>query len=389
MKLLLIELCNYIDYPTGGHLSFARNLISLYGSDVSIVRISTDTNERHLVGKWDNVVIDGITYNSFLVGVINQSSNKPIIPRRIKSLFYMLKWRKKIFANPPKYDYIFVQTPEVMLSLPKNLLNQTCARLPGLENPLIYSRYRWAAVFSRIYMHLLYNRLSAVPKILATSNKASITQFIERSCNKISASNVYQFPTRYNETVYHLYDKHNVRESLSLSQSQTIFITVGRLAKFKGVEFLLESYKIVSNENTMLLIIGDGEYDSYIRGYIKEHAIDNVKLLGKLLPGEIGKYLGASDVFIMGSYAEGWSTALVEAVAVGLPCVVTNFSGATEMVCNGYNGYVVTDRDPAVFATKMQDALQLNSSNLEQSAKSIIKLSLGNLKNNIEDILNQ
>jgi len=48
-------------------------------------------------------------------------------------------------------------------------------------------------------------------------------------------------------------------------------------------------------------------------------------------------YLNAADVYIMGSYAEGWSTSLVEAVACGKSAVCTNFSSAQELITNNEN----------------------------------------------------
>ena len=49
-KILFIELCNYCDYPTGGHLSFALHMLGAFGNQLKLVGITTE-NECE-VGKW-------------------------------------------------------------------------------------------------------------------------------------------------------------------------------------------------------------------------------------------------------------------------------------------------------------------------------------------------
>ena len=89
----------------------------------------------------------------------------------------------------------------------------------------------------------------------------------------------------------------------------------------------------------------------------------------------------------MGSYKEGWSTSLVEAVACGTPCVVTDFSSATEMVHDNINGYVVCERNEQIFANKMNDTFSLTNENLSQEATKIQNLAVSNMKREFEKYL--
>ena len=61
----------------------------------------------------------------------------------------------------------------------------------------------------------------------------------------------------------------------------------------------------------------------------------------------------------MGSYKEGWSTSLSEAVACGVPACVTNFSSAKEIIQEGQNGYVVAAHNPDLFVKGMFDAIKI------------------------------
>lgn len=72
MKLLILNLCNYIDYPLGGQLAFVRNLISAYGRDAKLVGITTDKDTP--IGKWTKTTINGIEYDFYAVAYEEKTS---------------------------------------------------------------------------------------------------------------------------------------------------------------------------------------------------------------------------------------------------------------------------------------------------------------------------
>ena len=119
MKILLIEICNYIDYPTGGHLSFARNMLKAFGNDLVLVGSSTDDTP---VGTWTQRKIDDVRFDYFSVGNRAKSSKQPLIPARLRSFFSVRKYRRLILQH--EYDFIFIQTPEVLFALPKRVLSR-------------------------------------------------------------------------------------------------------------------------------------------------------------------------------------------------------------------------------------------------------------------------
>ena len=138
-----------------------------------------------------------------------------------------------------------------------------------------------------------------------------------------------------------------------------------------------------------LHFIGDGEDEKKIKEYIVSIGLENKIILdGKMSPEEIGKFLNKSSVFVMGSMMEGWSTTLVEACACGVPCVVTDFSSAREMVAGGKNGFVVESRDVSVFAEKMLLALALDRKEASEYDKRFTYLAVSNLKKDLLKALN-
>ena len=85
--------------------------------------------------------------------------------------------------------------------------------------------------------------------------------------------------------------------------------------------------------------------------------------------------------------AEGWSTTLVEACACGVPCVVTDFSSAREMIKDNHNGYVVEGRDENVFSKRMIDALSLDRAKVAEYDKRFEKLAVSHLREDMEKLL--
>ena len=96
-----------------------------------------------------------------------------------------------------------------------------------------------------------------------------------------------------------------------------------------------------------------------------------------------------ADQFVMGSFKEGWSTSLVEAVACGTRCVVTAFSSSEEMVENGHNGFVLKDRNESLFAESMSKALLLPLENVQEASLKIRRLAVQNLKEDFLKYLNK
>lgn len=390
-KILFIEICNYIDYPTGGHLSFAKNMLYGFGNDLILVGSTTD--EKDPIGKWFEKEIDGVYYNYFAVKRVKKNSKKPIIPGRISSYFWLKKYVKDIFKRDD-FDLILIQTPEVLLASKKYLKKKTIIEMPGIENPLFISRYKIGKLLSGFYDNFFFKLVDKDFIFLAAADTQSIKSFVDRSKGKINMDNIKQFPNTFNEKIFSIRDKVEVREILNISLDVTLIVTVGRLNWFKGWKFMIDSFDIYLKEkqNSIFYFIGDGEDELNILNYITELELEEkIKLIGRKEFDELGLYLSAADLFIMGSYKEGWSTSLVEAIASGLPCVVTDFSSARDLVKDYVNGFVLQKRDEIEFSSKMLNALNLSNENLIITAENIKEFSISNLKNmfysRIEDFI--
>jgi glycosyltransferase involved in cell wall biosynthesis len=380
-KIFIIELCNFEDYPTGGHLSFAKQMLKAFDSQIALIGISTSSEP---IKKWIKKEIDGIEYDFFSVKKLYKDFKKPIIPNRLKAFYYLSKCRKelKFLEN----ENVFIQTPEVLFAIRNWGIKNICFRSPGVVNMLVSSRFWYAKYFKDIFEILFFNNLQKVSMILVSADRNSIMDFCKRSKNRIHAHQVVQFPTRIDTDIFKPVERSIARTKLNLGSKRKIIVTTGRLGSFKGWKFMIDCYELfkVSCADSHFYFIGDGEDRYRIENYISEKKLrSNAFILGKLDPQTIALYLSACDLYIMGSYIEGWSTSLMEAIACARPVCVTNFGSAVDMVENGKNGYVVLEHNQNEFVEKMYLSLKLDDHELIKKSKYFSRFSLNNLKDDL------
>lgn len=389
MKFLVIDTVNYTNYPLGGILTYYRTMLPPCGNELILVGITTD-NETP-VGRWSKRIIEGVEYDYFAMAKVEPTSRKPFIPGRITASFILRKNMKRVLSTAPQFDYIFTQNPVALYYIPDDLLKITCFVSAGLGNPLAISRYPWARSLAKIYDK--YYHMPKVAKVrwhLAAADHKSMEEFAERSQGLVKVEDIIPFPTRYNDQFFKVIPLAECRKQLGLRPQANIFVTVGRLNWFKGWKLMIDAFAIHERKvgDSMLMFIGDGEDDEKIRIYVKEKGLEGkVVLVGNKSPADIAMYLNSADVFVMGSFEEGWSTTLVEACACGVPCVVTDFSSASDMVSDGKNGYVIDNRDPDVFAARISDALALNRSDVQEYDKRYANLAQSKIKEELEKII--
>lgn len=155
-----------------------------------------------------------------------------------------------------------------------------------------------------------------------------------------------------------------VCDELGLDRNRKRVIFVGAIVQRKGVDFLLDAWEIVQARRSavdMILLGLDTFGDSHENEVkLNEYAIRmkqkvlnqslRVHFLG--LRPDVERFLQASDIFAFPSQAEGFPNVLLEAMACGLPCVVTPIDGiASETIEDGRNGFIV--EHPAQMAERI------------------------------------
>ena len=119
--------------------------------------------------------------------------------------------------------------------------------------------------------------------------------------------------------------KKELRKKLNIDNDKKVFISVGSLIARKDMATLVDGYKKYDDKNSLLLVAGDGvEKES-----LKERASENVKFLGNI--SNVVEYLQISDCFVSVSLAEGLPNTVLEAMACGLPTVLSDIPSHLEL----------------------------------------------------------
>ena len=145
-------------------------------------------------------------------------------------------------------------------------------------------------------------------------------------------------------------------------------VTAGRLVEQKNHKLLIEAFSKVSDEfkDYNLIIYGKGD--------LKEDLVDQIKKLNLknrvILAGEVDSIkekIYDASLFVLSSIYEGMPNSLIEAMALGLPCISTDCpcGGPRFLINNGVNGILVPLDDSEAMATKIKEMLK----NEEKSSK--------------------
>jgi glycosyltransferase involved in cell wall biosynthesis len=145
-------------------------------------------------------------------------------------------------------------------------------------------------------------------------------------------------------------DDGEIRDKLGIQEDEIVLLYAGQIEKRKGLNFLVEAFRRVSDKypHTHLVIAGSSDiwqptpetqlYEEEIR---KKCRRLNVHFLGKLSQREIPKVYKSADIFVLPSLSEGFPLSVLEVMASGKPVVATEVGGVPEVVKDGMNGYLV------------------------------------------------
>ncbi len=131
-------------------------------------------------------------------------------------------------------------------------------------------------------------------------------------------------------------------------------VFVGNVIRRKGLLVLLEALLKLPIGRYQLTIVGNTELDAaYMRvvyHLLTVTQLPGVSLMGTVDDTRLAAILAESDVLVVPSEYEGFGIVYLEAMGFGLPAVGTASGGASEIIADGVNGYLVPPNDPAAVA---------------------------------------
>ena len=131
-----------------------------------------------------------------------------------------------------------------------------------------------------------------------------------------------------------------LRAELGIGAEDLVFTYVGRLAKEKKIEELIELLKDCAPVCSKLLLVGDGPQREALEKLARERKLrDRVIFAGMVQPDHVGAYYKAGDVFVSASQSETQGLTYIEAMACGLPLLCRKdpcLDAVIEYGCNGF-----------------------------------------------------
>lgn len=182
-----------------------------------------------------------------------------------------------------------------------------------------------------------------------------VTNSIEAKKTHISAGyhpgKFILIPNGFDVSAFKAVSRSTARMTLGIREGDFLVVTVGRWDVQKGYDVLISGLKMALKEiqNVTLLLAGTGldTQNVELRRLIFQNDVtDHVVLVGRR--DDICTVLSAGNLYVSSSYGEGFSNAIGEAMACGLPCIVTDAGDSAILV--GEEGFVIPRGDPSAVA---------------------------------------
>lgn len=210
--------------------------------------------------------------------------------------------------------------------------------------------YKGAPIINWILFYPIERIYSRITDVLITINKEDF-QFAKKH---LKAREIRYVPgigvdTKKFQNV--VVDKEAKRSELGIKDSDFMIVSVGELNKNKNQEIIIRAIALLKKNNIHYFIAGQGSEKEHLMRIAKELNV-NLHLLGYRT--DIAELLKIADVYAFPSYREGLSVALMEAMASGLPCVVSKIRGNTDLIYPGENGFLCMADDVSAFANAIK-----------------------------------
>jgi L-malate glycosyltransferase len=141
-----------------------------------------------------------------------------------------------------------------------------------------------------------------------------------------------------------------------------VFISTRSWEPLYGIETLLEAFRLAYRQDASLrlLLLGNGSEAGTVRRFISVHGLSQVIQTHDPYPGEeMPKWFRAADTYVSCTQSDGTSVSLLEAMATGLPPVVTDIPSNREWIVQGHNGWLAPARSAEEFSDKLLRAARL------------------------------
>jgi UDP-glucose:(heptosyl)LPS alpha-1,3-glucosyltransferase len=133
-----------------------------------------------------------------------------------------------------------------------------------------------------------------------------------------------------------------LRKECGIGEGGNVILFASNNWERKGLATILEAISMSAKTDVSLIVAGRGDRKRYL-SFARKLGIDPGRLFFIGRVKDIERYYGASDIFILPSIYEPFANVCLEAMACGLPVITAKGNGASEIIVNGENGFVLED----------------------------------------------
>ena len=235
----------------------------------------------------------------------------------------------------------------------------------------------WAARRIAMLLGLPYVVKAHGTDVNVTARSASVRPFIKSALRGASAvigvsrpmlealemlgadrNRVVHIPNGVDRHLFRPRNRKASRQALGLPENGKIMLFVGRVEREKGLEELVAAFRNLtskSSEPMSLVVVGDGSLRESLPQQVPD--LKNIRFAGTRPPEEVARYLSASNVLVLPSWAEGTPNVVLEALATGRPIVATHVGGIPDVVRHDHTGLLVPPKDVPALASALHTAL--------------------------------
>jgi glycosyltransferase involved in cell wall biosynthesis len=183
--------------------------------------------------------------------------------------------------------------------------------------------------------------------ILRNTAFAAISSDIERQWRELGVPHTRLFRTVSGVDAERFQPGPSLLEDHLPPRPRVLF--TGRLHPQKGLDVLLDAWpEVAARTSAHLLLLGAGPDRERLQVRVNDMGLaDSVHFRG--LVADPAEHLRAADIFVLPSVAEGMSNSLLEALATGLPCLVSKIGGNTDLIEDDRTGLLVSVHEPTAW----------------------------------------
>ena len=176
-----------------------------------------------------------------------------------------------------------------------------------------------------------------------------------------------------------------LKNELGIEPNDFVFCFVGRLVKDKGINELIQAFVTISKKHSSakLMLVGhtEAELDPLHPETLNRIEFDE-SIIEVGFQKDIRPYLAIADLFTFPSYREGFPNVILQANAMGVPCIVSDINGCNELIKQGENGLIVPSKNSEILKEQMELLLE-NPNHLKASKSEIRNFIVSNFEREV------